>query len=808
MLLFVYGRCLDDAGLLCPLHDLGDVAEGESGDSVGASVVDGYAACLGVVQFCAGEADVGHVAGELIDLAGCNEVWAAAIDGLPGLLKVEQGRAEAVDVAIAGAEHAVVEQQPAFAGLDGDGAGANLHALPGAHLEGCGSHDVAVLAPEAHVGRLAVEDITERCVARIGRTGEHGEVAAYLFGEEHAVAVVGEEGVLKLMEGLEVLGPGYADGGSVVAVAPGDVVLVLDLADAGIVAVDPLSYFLVVAFEAQGFRVDVPLLAVGREAYVEHHAAVGVVAAEDAGEAFAEGHYGTVEDAIACGQEVARDDGVLATAPHHVLAAFGAVLPRNVGQGLPLNFQFTHSSVWFYKVLFFVGIGERHEPRDEQCRDGAEEHEDEEVAVAECVADKSAEHAGKHDAEVHDARCEGVVCHLVFAGSYLLHHEECEADEAESVAEVLEHDTAADEPQAFGLIDGEEGVGYEREVEHDGQREERLLQSAVCDVVACEYGTDDEGGCSERAVAQSDFLLGESEALAGARGFEEEGHDLHDEAFGEAVEDDEEDIIYNVFFLEELHEDAEQLLEHFLDVLLSVLALAGGGQDEVVVYAEGDHDAAYDEHDDHPCGDGALVLCGGCSGCVESFDVAGEVLDERSGEVDEASGSCDLGDVVEGALPSYPLCLLFVGEHAHVGAVGCDVVRGTAHGDDGEHGDADGEEGGQVQGEGDESEHDAGDELGGHDEEFLGLVHLEEGAPQGLQGPWQHDERSPEGYLGVADVESFVHECANHVEHDEGHAHGEVERGHPGYGAQVPLGGFSDLFGFFHSYDLLVFISL
>ena len=44
---------------------------------------------------------------------------------------------------------------------------------------------------------------------------------------------------------------------------------------------------------------------------MEHHAAVGVVAAEHSCEAFAEGNDGAIEYAVACRQQVARDDRVL-----------------------------------------------------------------------------------------------------------------------------------------------------------------------------------------------------------------------------------------------------------------------------------------------------------------------------------------------------------------------------------------------------------------------------------------------------------------------------------------------------------------
>ena len=347
----------DDGVLFGPIYEFGDVGEGEAGHGVGAAVVHGQTSCLGVVEGGAGEGDVGHVAGELVDFAGRNQIWAAAGKHLPGLLEVEQGRAEGVDVAVAGAEHAVVEQQPAFGGLDGYGAGADFHALPGGEFEGRGSHHVAVASPELEVGRLTVEYVTEGGVSGVAGAREHGVVAVDLAGEHHAVAVVGEEGVLKLVERFEVGGPGYADCGAVVAVAPGDDEAVADLGHAGVVAVDPFAHFGVGALKADVFFVDVPFEAVDGETGMDAHAAVGVVAAEHSGEvvfSFLEGHYGRVEYTVGCRQGVAGNHGVLRVAPHYFLAALGAVLPGYFGKRLSDDFEMFH--VFVKKGVVYLGF--------------------------------------------------------------------------------------------------------------------------------------------------------------------------------------------------------------------------------------------------------------------------------------------------------------------------------------------------------------------------------------------------------------------------------------------------------------------
>ena len=59
-------KILDYAVLLCPLHNLWNIAKGETCDGVGATVVNGDAACLRVVNLGAREANVWHVAHALV----------------------------------------------------------------------------------------------------------------------------------------------------------------------------------------------------------------------------------------------------------------------------------------------------------------------------------------------------------------------------------------------------------------------------------------------------------------------------------------------------------------------------------------------------------------------------------------------------------------------------------------------------------------------------------------------------------------------------------------------------------------------
>ena len=84
-----------------------------------------------------------------------------------------------------------------------------------------------------------------------------------------------------------------------IAIAPCDVITVIDERHARVIAVYPFRHLRVSPLKADGFRVDVPVDAVGRKSGMERHPAVLVVHTENPGETVLERDYGGIEDAIA-----------------------------------------------------------------------------------------------------------------------------------------------------------------------------------------------------------------------------------------------------------------------------------------------------------------------------------------------------------------------------------------------------------------------------------------------------------------------------------------------------------------------------
>ena len=299
--------------------------ECQARDGVGAAVVYADAACRGISQRRAGEDHIGYIARQFVKLFRSHQVPGTAAQHLPGLIQVKQGHAHAVDKAVAAGQHAVIDQQPPFIRLDGGGAGAHLGALPAVRC----AEDIAVAPPIGQVRAAAEIDIAKRGMPGIRGAAEHHVLTVYFAGKEHAVAVVGQKGVFQLVEGDKVLRPAQADRGAVVTVAPGDIVLPLDEADARVVAVLQLCH-LRIALEHDWFMVDVPVEAVVAEAREYVHMDSAVVTAEHAGKAALVGDDGGIEHAVRAGDGMAFYNRVVRIAPDMVPGPRGLILPGDV----------------------------------------------------------------------------------------------------------------------------------------------------------------------------------------------------------------------------------------------------------------------------------------------------------------------------------------------------------------------------------------------------------------------------------------------------------------------------------------------
>ena len=235
----------------------------------------------------------------------------------------------------------MVNQQPAFIGFNGDGTGTDLHALPCGFIALDSAHHEAVASPVYHILALADKDIAEGGMPGVARAAHHHIAALNLTREKYTVTVVRQERILHLMERLEIIRPCNADGGSVVAVAPGHIVFAVHIAYTGVIAVFTGCDFRVIPYQMNRGILNIPVQTVLAEACENIHADGQAVAAEYAGKAILERHNGAVEHAVGTGVAVTTDDGVCIIAPERGAGVCRRFLPRNIGQCAADDFSHT-----------------------------------------------------------------------------------------------------------------------------------------------------------------------------------------------------------------------------------------------------------------------------------------------------------------------------------------------------------------------------------------------------------------------------------------------------------------------------------
>src|ERR1019366_6687896 len=309
------------------VDQLGNVAECHRRYCISCAVIDRHSARGLVTEHGAGEHDILNVSNALVGSLGRKDVRRGARYNLPRLVRVQHGHTSTIDVPIARSQYAVVDDQPALGGLDGNRSAADLRRLPGIDNR---AHHMAVSAPKAKIGALAVEDIAERCVPVVRRPGQHGKAPVDLAWEKHPVAVERKVGVLHLVKGLKIISPGHADGGAVVPVAPRHVVAVVYADDPWVVSVNELADLGVFTGECQRLNGDLPFETVVGEAHMQLHPPCPVVAAEHSRKAALIGDNSTVEDAVRGRDQVPRYDGVLRVPPDRSGCSCRTVFPGNV----------------------------------------------------------------------------------------------------------------------------------------------------------------------------------------------------------------------------------------------------------------------------------------------------------------------------------------------------------------------------------------------------------------------------------------------------------------------------------------------
>ena len=233
--------------------------------------------------------------------------------------------------------------------------------------------------------------------------------------------------------------------------------------------------------------------------------------------------------------------------------------------------------------------------------DEAEGHDDpEEVLVADVAGDEAGDDAWNHDAaEVLAGGADGED-----GGGALAAGEGDEVEgvggESESVADLLDADAGADEPEVVGGDVAEidiDDVG-QGDAEHEGP--EALLQAPLGHSPSTNDATQQQADDAEGAVDESEVNVVHGESSLISTALEEEGDDLGEESFGQSEEEDEAEGGDEVWLGDEDFEGLSELVHLLLEVEAVVDGGLDFGEDEGVVQAQEEHEDAEDDEDGHP----------------------------------------------------------------------------------------------------------------------------------------------------------------------------------------------------------------
>lgn len=128
------------------------------------AVINGDPAGRSVGQSRTREAHIRNEASFFVPFLRSEDIIAASVEDFRGFVQIEDSCTDAVDIAVAGVDYTVIENQPALVSLDRSSTAAYFKAFPPAFRF---SHDMAVMSPEFHILAFRNENITESRMAVI-----------------------------------------------------------------------------------------------------------------------------------------------------------------------------------------------------------------------------------------------------------------------------------------------------------------------------------------------------------------------------------------------------------------------------------------------------------------------------------------------------------------------------------------------------------------------------------------------------------------------------------------------------------------
>ena len=155
-----------------------------------------------------------------------------------------------------------------------------------------------MFSPIFHIRAIADIDITERSMSIIAGTTQHGVFSIYLLREKYPVAIEWKESILALEKLFEVKRICNADSRTMIAVAPGNPVTILNPSYTRIIFILRLNHIRIACLELYRFVIDIPIDAVLTETGKDIHLHCLVVTTEYSGKSIFKRHYGTIKNTV------------------------------------------------------------------------------------------------------------------------------------------------------------------------------------------------------------------------------------------------------------------------------------------------------------------------------------------------------------------------------------------------------------------------------------------------------------------------------------------------------------------------------
>ena len=233
--------------------------------------------------------------------------------------------------------------------------------------------------------------------------------------------------------------------------------------------------------------------------------------------------------------------------------------------------------------------------------DEAEGHDDpEEVLVADVAGDEAGDDAGDHDAaEVLAGGADGED-----GGGALAAGEGDEVEgvggESESVADLLDADAGADEPEVVGGDVAEIDIDDVGQGDAEDEGPEASLQAPLGHSPSADDATQQQADDAQRSVDESEVNVVHGESAFCGAALEEERHNLGEQSLGQTEEEDEAESGDEVGLGDEDLEGLSELTHLLREVEAVMHRLLHLRQDEGMIQSQQEHQAAKDEENHHP----------------------------------------------------------------------------------------------------------------------------------------------------------------------------------------------------------------